>query len=78
MNPTSGRLGSREKFRAFDQATEFFLAGADVDSFLGVVGGSGFVIHSESLQSDDAEIVRANFPDLGLAKFDGCGHKSWE
>jgi hypothetical protein len=67
-------LGGREELGIFKQAAEFLLAGADVDSQLGIVCGSGFVFHDKAFQPDDAEIVRANFPDLGLAKFDGSCH----
>lgn len=71
-------LRRREEFGAFDQPAKFFLAGADVDSLLGVVGGCGFVFHHEPFQSDNAEIVGADFPDLGLSKFDGSCHTDLE
>ena len=59
----------------FDQTAEFFFGGVQVDALFGVERGGGLVFHFQPLQPDDAKIVHANFPDLGLAQFDGLGHK---
>jgi len=57
--------------RAFEQAAEIFFAGDDFRAFLAGEAGRGFVFHLEPFEAHDADVFRALFPDLALAKFHG-------
>jgi len=72
---TYGRnIGRREQRGVLKQAAEFFLADADVNALFGITRGRGFIFDFEPFKSDDAEKFCTDFPDLGLAEFEGRGH----
>lgn len=67
-------FGGREEFGPLEQSTEVLFAQPYVNALFGAARGGGFVFDAEALQSDDAEELVADFPDLGLTQFDGGGH----
>ena len=57
--------------RAFEQAAEILFAGDDLCASLAGEAGHGFVFHLKPFEADDADVFRALFPDLALAKVHG-------
>lgn len=61
-----GGLGRRQKFSLLEQPAEILFARAHMNALLAIPRGRGFVFNAEALQSNDAEELIADFPDLGL------------
>jgi hypothetical protein len=83
-HPDSGPRGPRRRFangdagksatkelRAFEQPAKLLLGGVMGGAFFALGVGHGFVVHSESFQAHDANVLALLFPELALAEFHG-------